>query len=320
LATDPHPSVSIILPAYNSARFLQTTLDSIFAQDYSDYEIIIVDDGSSDDTAAIARRQGSRVRLIQQKNGGISVARNTGLGAAKGQYIAFIDHDDIWHPRKLSAQVKLLERADSGVGVCYGEFLIWDGVNPPHFPDSDVSCEEFVSDLSGWVYHQLLLTNWVLFSTALFRRSVFEVIGKFDRELPPADDWDLVLRASRQFQFMRLRSVVALYRHHSGQTSRRCFARDYQTELRESMILRYGLAGPDGQHPDLAKLKDRRLRSLLSFAATHAKWGSIGLAVQSLVRATCLAPGDARVWRTLVSLGRDLVRRKLGDAASPASD
>ncbi len=132
------PTVSIILPAYNSATFLQTTLNSIFSQDYSDFEIIIVDDGSTDTTAQIADQQEKRVRLIQQKNQGISEARNTGLKAARGRYIAFIDHDDFWHPKKLSAQVSVLEKMDEMTGVCYGDFVKWDDKDAPEFTNPDV--------------------------------------------------------------------------------------------------------------------------------------------------------------------------------------
>lgn len=302
-------TVSIILPAYNSATFLQTTLNSIFSQDYSDFEIIIVDDGSTDTTAQIARQQERRVRLIQQKNQGISEARNTGLKAARGRYIAFIDHDDFWHPKKLSAQVSVLEKMDETTGVCYGDFAKWDDQDAPEFANPDVCPDRWVSELSGWIYHQLLLTNWVLFSTALFRRTVFDTIGTFDRELPPADDWDLVLRASRRFKFVKLRDVVALYRQHSGQTSRQCPPRDFQGELRESMILRYGAAGPDGTLPDPHKLRDRRIRSHLTFCTMQALSGSTLVAAQALTKAFLLSPLDLRVARCTFSLVKAIFLR-----------
>lgn len=296
------PTVSIILPAYNSANFLQVTLDSIYAQDYNDFEIIIVDDGSSDNTAQIAFRQESRVRLIQQKNKGISEARNTGVNAAQGKYIAFIDHDDFWHPKKLSAQVHLLENMDETFGICFGEFIKWNGIDLPVFANSDVSTKKWSPELSGWIYHQLLLTNWILFSTALFRKTVFDTVGKFDPELPPADDWDFALRASRQFKMIKFGDVVALYRQHSGQTSRKIFARDFQSDLRDSMILRYGLASPDGGLPDPHKLKDRRVRSYISFCAMHSQSGSASIAFQALRRAFFLAPLDLRTWRCALTM------------------
>lgn len=296
------PTVSIILPAYNSALFLQTTLNSIFAQDYDDFEIIIVDDGSTDETAQIASQQQRRVQLISQKNKGISEARNAGLRAARGTYIAFIDHDDYWHPKKLSAQVAILAKSDETVGICYGEFVKWNDQSKPTFDNSTVSTEKFDMELSGWIYHQLLLVNWVLFSTALFRKSVFDAIGMFDRELPPADDWDIALRASRQFKFLKLSDVVALYRQHDQQTSRKCFPKDHQTNLRESMILRYGLSGPDGSLSDKKKLRDRRLRSHLSYCVMHAESGSLSIAFGALLRAILLAPTDFRPWRFVLVL------------------
>ena len=305
------PTVSVILPAYNSARFIQTTLDSIFAQDFHEYEIIVIDDGSTDATAEICRRQGARVLLIQQTNQGISEARNSGLRAAAGRYIAFIDHDDYWHPKKLSSQVGVLEKMDAGTGVCYGEFLDWDGIDTPSFPSSEISQDKLVLELSGWIYHQLLLTNWVLFTTALFRREVFDSIGLFDRELPPGDDWDIALRASRKFRFVKLVNVVALYRRHDGQTSLKCFSRDFQSELRESMILRYGLAGPDGQLPNTRELDMRRLRSHLSFCAAHSRMGSSRIAGKALANAFVLSPLSLDTWRGALSMVKTMVLRTI---------
>lgn len=304
------PTVSVILPAYNSASFIQTTLNSILAQEYSDFEIIVIDDGSIDETAQIVtRQQSNRVRLISQKNRGISEARNAGLRCARGDYIAFIDHDDFWHPLKLSAQVDLLAKSDETVGICYGEFVKWNGVTTPAFANSTIDIEKIDTELSGWIYHQLLLTNWVLFSTALFKKSVFDAIGLFDREMPPADDWDIALRASRQFKFLKLGDVVALYRQHDQQTSRKCFAKDHQTNLRESMILRYGFAGPDGSLVDKEKLKDRRLRSHASFCEMHAAAGSILISCGALLRAIRLSPTAGRSWRCMFIVLRSFLVR-----------
>lgn len=303
------PAVSIILPAYNSAAFLAVTLSSIYAQDFGDYEIIVIDDGSTDATSRICEQQGGRIRLVRQDNQGIAESRNTGIRHALGRYIAFIDHDDYWHPNKLSTQIRVLDNAEEDVAVCFSEFAQWNGVDMPGFDSTDISSSEIDPELSGWIYHQLLLTNWVLFSTAVFRRCVFDAIGLFDRDLPPGDDWDIAIRASRKYKFVKLRSVLALYRLHAGQTSRKAFPRDFQGELRESMILRYGLAGPDGSMPDADKLRDRRLRSRLSFASMHAQAGSMDTAVAALVRATAFAPFDRRTWQCAFGVVRSALAR-----------
>ena len=305
------PAVSIILPAYNSARFLDTTLGSIYAQSLQDFEVLVVDDGSTDDTAAIVAQQHPQVRLFRQANAGISQARNMGLRHARGRYIAFMDHDDFWHAQKLAQQVRVLDEAPADVGACFGEFRTWNGTDAPAFAADLVWPPGVVPSLSGWIYHELLLTNWVLFSTALFRREVFAAVGEFDPDLPPADDWDIALRASRRFQFLKTQDVVALYRMHAGQTSRRCFARDFQTEVRESMLLRYGPTGPDGRACDPGKLKDRRFRSHLAHASSHAQSGSVATALRSLAKAWRLSPTDHRAWRAAVSLLAVMARRLL---------
>ena len=100
------PTVSVVLPAYNAASFIQSTLESVFNQTYQDYELIVVDDGSIDTTAEILRSYGDRIRYFWKENGGQSSSRNAGIKLARGQYIAFIDHDDLWLENKLALQLK----------------------------------------------------------------------------------------------------------------------------------------------------------------------------------------------------------------------
>jgi glycosyltransferase involved in cell wall biosynthesis len=306
------PVVSIILPAFNSVRFLESTLCSIYAQSFQDFEVLLVDDGSTDETAAVVSSQYPQVRLFRQANAGISQARNTGLQSARGKYIAFMDHDDFWHPQKLEVQVRLLDEAPASAGACYGEFHTWDGTSTPSFPADLGWPPRLVPELSGWIYHELLLTNWVLFSTVLFKREVFAAVGEFDPDLPPADDWDIALRVSRRFQFLKMQDVVALYRTHAAQTSRRCFPRDHQSDLRESMLLRYGPKGPDGRASDPRKLLDRRIRSHLAYCFSHAELGSIPTALRALGRAWRLSPASARTWRAGASVLVTLARRVPG--------
>lgn len=285
--------VSVILPAYRSAAFIESTLASVTSQIGVTLEVIVVDDGSPDDTAMIVSRVAAAspvpVRLLRQTNQGIAAARNAALRVAKGRYIAFIDHDDVWRADKLRIQVALLDNSPD-VGIAYSGFIVWDPSTPPSFPDEEIDATQWVSELSGWIYHQLLLTNWVLFSTALFRREVFECIGLLDLELPPADDWDLVLRASRLFRFVKLQSPLALYRSHSGQTSRVPGPRNLQNDLRTSMILRYGYASPDGQRVDEGRLRSRQVESEINFANGHLAVGSLRLGWRSMGRSICYSP------------------------------
>ena len=112
----PIPLVSVVIPTYNQPAFLQAALDSVFAQTFKDYEIIVVNDGSTDDTGEQLGRYGDRIRLITQENQGIGRARNRGMDAATGRYIAFLDHDDLWHPEKLETQVAYMQEHPDCVG------------------------------------------------------------------------------------------------------------------------------------------------------------------------------------------------------------
>ena len=327
------PTVSIVVPTFNGRAHLGATLGSILGQSFTDFELIVVDDGSTDGTGAWLRQDWAgepRLRVLTRPNGGIARARNTGLEQARGALVAVTDHDDLWHPQRLAHQVRWLQASPADVGVVYGEFRAWDGQAEPAFAEPLHWPPREVPELSGWIYHQLLLTNWVLFSTALFRREVFAAVGHFDPELPPADDWDMVLRISRRWRLLKQPEVVALYRQHAGQTSRRVVAADPQTRLRESMLLRYGPVGPDGRACDPAQLRERRLRAHLAHAAAHAGahgaarpgaraaapgaaapagGGSLAVAWQSLRQALALAPADARVWRGLAALLAAALRR-----------
>ena len=100
------PTVSVVIPAYNAEEYIAETLDSVLSQNYSDYEILVIDDGSTDHTGEVLAHYGDRIHLFQKPNGGPASARNLGLKHARGRYIAFLDSDDLWHPEKLARQVE----------------------------------------------------------------------------------------------------------------------------------------------------------------------------------------------------------------------
>src|SRR5579859_34609 len=115
------PLVSVVIPTYNGSQLLFETLQTVFAQTFRDFEVIVVNDGSTDDTPEMLRRFSGRVRVISQENGGIGVARNRGIAEASGRYVALLDHDDLWMPEKLARQVQFLEEHHEciAVGVPY---------------------------------------------------------------------------------------------------------------------------------------------------------------------------------------------------------
>lgn len=298
------PDFSIILPAYRSAAFIETTIGSVLAQSDPDFELIVIDDGSPDNTADIVRAiPDSRIRLLSRPNGGIAAARNTGIEAATGRWIAFLDHDDFWHPDKLRTQRAVFE-AQPDVGVVYGEFLGWDPANPPVFPDAPLDAAALSARLSGYIYHELLLTNWVLFTTAVFKREVFTRIGLFDPALPPADDWDVALRASVHFKFAKLEQPVALYRQHAGQTSRKPDVRDLEGDMRRRFMGEYGTTSPDGRQTDAQELKRRMVRSAYNYGVGRVQCGDFARARPALWSAWCQQPTH---WRALALFGMSVL-------------
>lgn len=258
----PMPKVSVVLPAYNAAPFIRQTIASITAQSFGDFEIIVVDDGSIDATAEVAAAQDPRVRVVQQPNQGIAVARNVGISHTRGEWIAFMDHDDLWHPHKLKAQCEVLG-LDPDCGIVYGEFLRWNPLTPPNFPDKTIDSSRVVADLSGFILSQLVRTNWVLLSTAVIRRSVFETVGYFDPAMPPADDWDFVIRAAEHYRFIKLAQPVALYRVHDGQTSLKLTPTNVEFELRSRALERVRVLG--GSVPDMKEIRQRQFRALFNY-------------------------------------------------------
>lgn len=264
------PKVSVVLPAYNAAQFIRQTIASITAQSFHDFEIIVVDDGSTDATAGVAAVQDSRVRVVQQRNQGIAAARNVGISHARGELIAFMDHDDLWHPDKLEAQCEVLER-DPGCGIVYGEFLRWDPLTPPDFPDETINSSRVVAELSGFILPQLVRTNWVLLSTAVIRRAVFETVGFFDPAMPPADDWDFVIRAAERYRFIKLAQPVALYRVHGGQTSLKLTPRNVEFEVRARALDRVKTLGGTGL--DMKDIRQRQFRALFGYGLLQYKAG-----------------------------------------------
>lgn len=208
------PKVSVVIPTYNSEQFIRQTIDSVFNQSYHDFEVIVVDDGSSDRIDRIISSYGSRLTYIRKKNEGISVARNTGIAQAQGEYIAFIDHDDIWLPEKLEEQMALLED-NKAIGLCFSDaYIISEGgersrnlfkICPPH---------------SGIVFKQLLQENFIPVLTVVVKKEVFKKIGLFNPHYKIAEDWDLFLRITKQYPVAFINRPLAEYRVHKRSFSR----------------------------------------------------------------------------------------------------
>jgi glycosyltransferase involved in cell wall biosynthesis len=183
-----HPLVSVIIPTYNRGWIIQEAVESVLAQDYKYFELIVVDDGSTDHTVDLLRSYGKAIRLIQQENQGVSAARNTGIAEASGAFIAFLDSDDLWLPDKLSCQIDFFNSHPEAM-LCQTE-EIWMRnrvrVNP----------KKRHKKPSGRIFEASLSLCLVSPSAVMIKRSLFEDVGLFDETLPACEDYDFWLRVS----------------------------------------------------------------------------------------------------------------------------
>lgn len=191
------PTLSVIIPTYNRANQIGNAIQSILNQTYLDFEIIVVDDNSLDNTKEIVMSlKDDRIRYIRHgENKGAPSARNTGIKAAKGEYIAFQDSDDEWLPTKLEKQMKAFENVSPQVGVVYSGCLRFENAKKEYIPYSWVIQKE------GYIHNELLKGNFVTTPSIVARKECFENAGMFDERLPRLQDWELVLRFSKYYEF-----------------------------------------------------------------------------------------------------------------------
>lgn len=191
------PTVSVILPTYNRAHLICRAIQSILAQTFGDFELIVVDDGSTDNTEEIVKNfNDKRIKYIKCKeNKGASTARNTGIKASKGEYIAFQDSDDEWLQEKLEKQVEILLHSPPEVGVAYtGIFRIEDD-KKIYIPAGCFTLKE------GKIHSELLKENFVGTPAVLIKKQCFERIRYFDEKLPALEDWELWIEISKYYEF-----------------------------------------------------------------------------------------------------------------------
>ncbi|MFN2126430.1 MAG: glycosyltransferase family 2 protein [Anaerolineales bacterium] len=204
---------SVIIPSYNSAIFLEEAIRSVLAQTYKDYEIIVVDDGSSDDCYGVVQRFGNRVKYIWQENQGLAGARNTGIRASNQQFLALLDADDQWLPNFLETMVELInEQDDAAVYYACAQCMDSDGRDLPRtLGGPAVPPDKF--------YHRLLRANFLIPSTIVIRRAVAVNAGLFDQTLRSCEDWDLWLRILPEKKFVGTSRCLTRYRLHGNSLS-----------------------------------------------------------------------------------------------------
>ncbi len=209
------PGVSVVIPAYNAMIYLPKAVESVLRQTFTDFEVLIIDDGSSDHIVPWASQVADhRVRLISQANQGLPGARNTGIAQAQGEYIAFLDADDLWEPTKLEKQVSCLDN-NPGVGLVHTWMLLVD-------EQGNSTGRVMKSNAEGDVWNQLVEKNIIACPSVIVRRYCFETVGLFDINLRSIEDWDMWLRIASRYPFAVIKEPLAYYRQLPGSMSKNC--------------------------------------------------------------------------------------------------
>ncbi len=208
-----HPGmVSVVIPDYNHARYIADAIRSVLGQDYQNYEIIVVDDGSTDNSREVVAQFGERVRYIYQENRGLSAARNTGIKAARGDYIGVLDADDMYQPSFMSRLVGLLEDDPEAEAAYCGYRFVDDA----KFPLYQIEARNVASER---LFRVLAEGNFLVPESMLVRRRCYQAVGEFDESLRAVEDLDMWLRITRRYKVIGTTDILTHHRVLSGSMS-----------------------------------------------------------------------------------------------------
>jgi glycosyltransferase involved in cell wall biosynthesis len=294
--------VTAAITTYNRAPYLPGALESVFAQTRTPDEVLVVDDGSTDDTTDVLAGYGDRIRVVRQENAGRSGARNTAVGEARGGFISFLDSDDRWTPTKLEREVPVLE-GDAGVGLVHGHVEVI-GADGETLADETARHRDLFSAAhrNGVTYAGYAFDCRCFSSAVTLRDEAVRSVGFYDTALL-LDDYDLYLRLALDSRIVFLEGApMALYRHHAGQMT------TYEMTMGQIQTARKHLALLDDRR-DVPDADLARRNFLLMLARSHAVLGDQHASRRFLLQALRLDPGLIRrpwVARRLVA---SVVRR-----------
>jgi glycosyltransferase involved in cell wall biosynthesis len=278
------PKVSVVIPVFNGAATIRRAIDSVLAQDFTDLEIIVIDDGSTDETPSILKEYGKHIKAIRQLNQGVGAARNSGIVAAQGEFVAFLDSDDEWYPHKLRKQVALMEENPS-VGLVSSSAKYVDELNVVQQVGS--------VDLKGRLTDVLLFKNVIVTSSVLVRRSCLESTRPYFRQHlsgggAGVEDWELWLRLSARCEFIisaeplvvYFRSKDSYYRKHPVKNLRSLWQSVYNGLLDDELLA-----------PKVRR-NWRHLQANICFMAAYGHYenGNVWRARKEMMRAIGISP------------------------------
>lgn len=283
------PAVSVIIPAYNAEPFIEDTVRSVLDQTFSDLEVILVDDGSTDGTVARLEKFGDRIRVERQGNGGVAKARNTGVRIATGEWIAFLDADDLWLPDKLERQLA----APSAVMVYSDRYNIGARGELPEL-------QSLVTPMHGGDVFVTLLTdgNFITNTSVMVRRALFEQMGGFFTGLNGTEDWDLWIRIAEQHAIHFVNEPLVRYRFHPGGISR-----NYRRMGRERrMVIARALDLPRGRALDWRTRRQIWAETWRTNGYEAGRAGARGQALLDYARAAAAWPLEWQPYKEAVKV------------------
>jgi len=303
------PLVSVVIPAYNSGKYIYSCIASVLDQDYPHMEVIVVDDGSTDNTAEIVEKFGEQIKYVWQKNSGSAVARNRAIEEASGMYIAFCDSDDLWVPNHLRLQIDFLEN-NHEFGVVTGEFCKVDA----NFKLEDTSREKTTlkeaildPERSGWVYHSLFESSWYHIIATVVRRQVIKRI-RFNPDYRRGQDYDFWFQLAHHTQIAKLRVLCAYYRTNEESVTHKPHLRNYGVEIIENNLIKFGHSSRDGR-----SISNQRLNSVfhrLWFEQGYQLFGAAWYreALKAFWKSWRYSPGRVRSYKMILRCFFNLAR------------
>ena len=219
------PKVSVIIPSYNHEKYIKKCVDSILNQTYKDFELIVIDDGSTDKSVEILEKYGERIRFIRKKNSGLNSSLNLGISLARGDYISILGSDDYWFENTLEREVFILD-SNYDVGVVYSD---------EYFIDENDRITgrvgKGINRKSGMITPDLFMGNFISATMVMYRKKCFDKVGMFDENLLITSDYDMSLRLSMHYKFYYNNEVLGCYRIHKKSTSQKKQVKKLSEEL-----------------------------------------------------------------------------------------
>lgn len=275
--------ISVVIPTYNRAELLKNSINSVLSQTYRDFEILVIDDCSSDHTPGVLEViRDERLRVIRNgSNKGIAAVRNIGVTSARGEYIAFLDDDDEWLPGKLEKQLDVLEGGSANLGCVYTGVLVINS-------DGDQVLQTSIPRYRNNILKELLFQNFITTSTVVVKKACFEKVGLFDEDIPYGEDYDMWIRIAKEFEFDFVKEPLTKYRVH--QTA---ITKNYATVINgvERVLLKH------------RKLFERNRRAysnnMLLLGVTYCYIGRTKEGIKTFIRAIKAYQFDGRLYYNL---------------------